>query len=53
VGEGRAGEERLGGLLDRLSGCVVLHDRRVPDSRVNLDHLVVSPSGFFVVDSKH
>src|ERR1051325_9884838 len=53
--KGAAGEEQLGRLLDQLRGhdCFVLHDRRVPGSKANLDHLVVSPSGVFVVDSKH
>ena len=31
----------------------VLHDRRVPGRRLNLDHLVVMPSGVWVIDTKH
>jgi len=52
---GAEGERRLGRLLDRLAeaGRVeVLHDRAVPGSRANLDHLAVGPSGVFVVDAK-
>ena len=30
----------------------VLHDRRIPNSRANLDHLVVCPTGVLVVDAK-
>ncbi len=33
--------------------AVVLHDRAVPGKRANLDHLVVVPSGTWVVDTKH
>lgn len=40
-------------LLARLPRrFVVLHDRRQPGSRGNIDHLVVGPSGIWVVDSK-
>jgi nuclease-like protein len=31
---------------------VVFHDLAMPDSPANLDHLVVGPSGVFVIDSK-
>ena len=31
----------------------VLHDRRIPRSRANIDHLVVAPWGVFVVDAKN
>jgi hypothetical protein len=30
----------------------VLHDRAVPGSRANLDHVVIGPTGVWVVDSK-
>ena len=30
----------------------VLHDRRIPGTRANIDHLVVCPTGVFVVDTK-
>jgi Nuclease-related domain len=51
---GAVGEERLGTLLDAASGpCVrVLHDRRIPRTRANIDHIVVCASGVFVVDAK-
>jgi len=41
-------------LLDRLGGrhWVVLHDLAVPGSRANIDHLVIGPTGLWVVDSK-
>ncbi|WP_224760729.1 nuclease-related domain-containing protein [Salinibacterium sp. ZJ450] len=51
---GAAGEERLGRRLDRLAnhGLHLLHDRRIPRSRANIDHMVVGPSGVFVLDAK-
>jgi hypothetical protein len=52
---GAEGEERLGARLDRLASADVhvLHDRRIPRSRANIDHIVVAPSGVYVVDTKH
>ena len=51
---GAHGERRTARLLDRLtrSGFVVLHDLAVPGSPGNVDHLVIGPSGVFVIDSK-
>jgi len=52
---GAEGEELVGPLLDEVVGNkgTVLHDRRVPGRRLNLDHLVVMASGVWVVDTKH
>ena len=54
-GRGADGEERIGRWLDDAVGRhgVVLHDRAVRGRRTNLDHIVVVPSGIWVVDSKH
>ena len=30
----------------------MLHDRRLPGSRANIDHLAVAPSGIHVIDAK-
>jgi hypothetical protein len=53
---GARGEEVLGERLDKLSfshpGVLVLHDRRIPRTAANIDHIVVSPSGVFVIDAK-
>ncbi|MGD8201344.1 nuclease-related domain-containing protein [Ornithinimicrobium sp. W1679] len=51
---GAVGEERLGRRLDAAANPLVrvLHDRGIPGSRANLDHLVVCPTGVFVVDAK-
>ena len=47
---GARGEEKL---AEALAGFTVLHDRRVPGTRGNIDHIVVAPAGVFVVDAKH
>jgi hypothetical protein len=51
---GAHGERQTARLLDRLGrdGYQVLHDRAIPGSPANIDHLVVGPSGVFVIDSK-
>jgi hypothetical protein len=51
---GAAGERRTARLLERLTrdGYVVFHDLAVPGSDANVDHLVIGPSGVFVIDSK-
>jgi hypothetical protein len=46
---GARGEEKLANALDGFS---VLHDRRVPGTRGNIDHIVIAPAGVFVVDAK-
>lgn len=52
--QGAVGEEALGARLDGLIGdsISVLHDRRIPRTRANIDHLVVTPGGVWVVDAK-
>jgi hypothetical protein len=52
--QGAAGERRTARLLGQLErqGWAVLHDLALPDSRANLDHLVIGPGGVFVIDSK-
>lgn len=47
---GARGEEKLAKALDGFS---VLHDRRVPGTRGNIDHIVIAPAGVFVVDAKN
>jgi Nuclease-related domain len=41
---------RLRGLERR--GYVVFHDLAMPGSRANIDHLLIGPTGVFVIDSK-
>jgi Nuclease-related domain len=51
---GAAGERQTARLLNRLGrdGYQVLHDLAMPGSVANVDHLVIGPSGAFVIDSK-
>ena len=35
------------------TGAVVLHDRRIPRSRANIDHIVVSASGIWIIETKN
>ena len=51
---GARGEERLGKGLDRMACDLVrvLHDRRIPHSRANIDHLAVTAGGVYVIDAK-
>ena len=51
---GAVGEERLGKGLDRLASdrLRLLHDRLIPKSKANIDHLVVTASGVYVIDAK-
>lgn len=51
---GAVGEERLGQRLNDLSSETVrvLHDRRIPGTRANIDHLAVTPTGIYVIDAK-
>jgi hypothetical protein len=51
---GAHGERHTAHLLRRLhrDGFVVFHDLAVPGSPANVDHLVIGPTGVFVIDSK-
>jgi hypothetical protein len=51
---GSAGERATATLLAQLPSrrWVVLHDRALPHSRANLDHLVIGRSGVWLVDTK-
>lgn len=51
---GGQGEEVVGRYLtDRVGrGGVVLHDRAIPGSRANIDHVAIVASGVWVIDTK-
>lgn len=51
---GAAGEAAVGARLDGLASesIRVFHDRRIPRSRANIDHIVVTPGGVWVIDTK-
>ena len=52
--KGAEGEEAVGAQLDTLrpQGFVVFHDMGIPGSNANVDHLVIGPTGIFMVDAK-
>ncbi len=52
---GAEGEARVGARLDAIAGdgIRVLHDRRIPGTKANIDHLVVTAAGVWVIDTKH
>lgn len=51
---GADGERRTATYLKPLEqvGFIVLHDRRVPGSRANIDHVAIGPTGVWVVETK-
>lgn len=51
---GSDGEERLAQFFaqELPESALVLHDRRIPGARANIDHVVVAPSGVWVIDAK-
>ncbi|HEY5985606.1 MAG TPA: nuclease-related domain-containing protein [Streptosporangiaceae bacterium] len=51
---GARGERWTARILARLErdGFVAFHDLAVPGSPANVDHLVIGPTGVFVIDSK-
>ncbi|WP_341358407.1 nuclease-related domain-containing protein [Georgenia sp. M64] len=51
---GAVGEERLGARLDGLTSdrVAVLHDRRIPGTKANIDHIAITRGGVWVIDAK-
>jgi hypothetical protein len=51
---GAVGEERVGTRLNELASesLRVLHDRRIPGSKANIDHIAVAATGVYVIDPK-
>lgn len=51
--DGAVGEEAVASHLAKTCpDVVVLHDRRMPKSRANIDHIAIAPSGVVVIDAK-
>jgi len=52
---GPLAEERLGTRIYQLANdsLRVLHDRKIPHSSANIDHLEAILNGVFVIDAKH
>lgn len=54
--KGADGEKRVGEFLDKFAednGFYVLHDRAIPGSKANIDHILISSRGIFVIDAKN
>lgn len=51
---GAAGEETVATYLTKhcSSEVTLLHDRRMPTGRGNIDHIAIAPSGVWVIDTK-
>jgi len=51
---GARGEAALGARLDKHASetIAVMHDRRIPGTKANIDHIVVTAGGVLVVDAK-
>jgi hypothetical protein len=52
--KGAEGERKGAARLVRSVGekMVILNDRRIPGTRSNIDHLVVAPTGVWIIDAK-
>lgn len=50
---GAAGERKLANALKDMPDLKILNDRRVPQTKGNIDHILVAPVGVFVVDAKY
>lgn len=52
--KGAEGEVKVAQVLHKRIGnrAVILHDRSLPGTRANVDHLVIAPNGVWVIDSK-
>lgn len=53
--KGAEGERKLAHRLNDDLGdvAIVLHDRKVPNTRGNIDYLVVAPNGIWIIDAKN
>jgi hypothetical protein len=49
---GADGEERVAAILSAVPGLIALHDRRIPGSKANINHIAVTTAGVFVIDAK-
>ena len=49
---GSVGEEQVAESLCAVPGIHIIHDRQVPGPRANIDHIVIAPSGVYVIDAK-
>lgn len=55
-GKGAEGEVEVGKILDDLAvkySFLAIHDRLMPKSKANIDHMAVTSTGIFIVDAKN
>lgn len=50
---GATGERKLADALGDVRDLKILNDRRVPQTKGNIDHILIAPAGVFVVDAKY
>jgi Nuclease-related domain len=53
---GEHGERAVAQSLERRTAhgpAIVLHDRRMPRGRGNIDHIAIAPAGIYVIDAKN
>jgi hypothetical protein len=57
MGAGQPGERLLGEHLEKIRDdrvVIALHDRRIPGTRANIDHIAVTRSGaIWAIDAKN
>lgn len=53
--KGAKGERKTARMLTKLErrGWTMLHDRSIPGSKANIDHIAIGPGGVWVIDSKY
>src|SRR5580693_4679924 len=54
--QGQLGEQKVAISLQKRTAAgpaTLLHDRRMPAGRGNIDHLAIAPNGVFVIDAKN
>jgi hypothetical protein len=53
--KGAQGERQVAAQLAKLvpKGVGLIHDRGIPGTRANIDHIAIGPSGIFILDAKN
>lgn len=54
--KGAQGEVEVGNRLEELGkkySFAVIHDRQIPGSKANIDHMAITSTGIFIVDAKN
>jgi hypothetical protein len=51
--KGAQGERVVARAIDKLASTRALHDRRIPGSRANIDHILIAPTGVWTIDAKN